>query len=138
MQQQKEDKIHINVRIPQSMADWINSMYSTVSQAVNESLELLKESKSEERSTNEYTVLHDIVQENISPDINIVQEQQKRIEDLKAHIQDLNAQLAIKDAQIDKHSFHIQSLIQENSRLNLKLLPENTVKRKLWWQFWKI
>ena len=136
MQQQREDKIHINVRIPQSMADWINNMYPTVSQAVNEGLELLRESKTQGSSTNEYNVLHNVLHENSSQFINPPQEQQKRIEDLKSHIQDLNAQLTIKDTQIEKQAFHIQSLIQENSRLNIKLLPENTEKSKPWWRFW--
>jgi hypothetical protein len=35
-----------------------------------------------------------------------------------------------------KQAIHIQSLIQENSRLNIKLLPENTEKSKPWWKFW--
>ena len=119
------------------MADWINSMYPTISQAVNEGLELLRESKEERRSTNEYNVLHNVVHDNTSQCIqNPPQEQQKRIEDLKSHIQDLNTQLTIKDTQIEKQAFHIQTLIQENSRLNIKLLPDNAEKSKPWWRFW--
>ncbi|HEY3362143.1 MAG TPA: hypothetical protein VGK06_10080 [Methanosarcina sp.] len=34
-----------------------------------------------------------------------------------------------------KQAVHIQSLIQENSKLNTKLLPEVTEK-KAWWMFW--
>ena len=40
-----EDKIKINARIPKSLYDWIGVEYGNVSQAVNESLELLKESQ---------------------------------------------------------------------------------------------
>ena len=36
-----------------------------------------------------------------------------------------------------KQAVHIQILIQEqNSRLNIKLLPENTDSKKPWWKFW--
>lgn len=41
----KEDKMKINARVPQSLYDWISSEYGNVSQAVNDGLELLKESK---------------------------------------------------------------------------------------------
>ncbi|MCO5382650.1 MAG: hypothetical protein NHB15_11590 [Methanosarcina barkeri] len=51
-------------------------------------------------------------------------------------------QLGKKDDQISqlnevtqKQAVHIQSLIQENSKLNTKLLPEITEK-KPWWRFW--
>jgi hypothetical protein len=66
-----------------------------------------------------------------------------RIEDLKAQVDLLAQQLHIKDDQIEKlnegmhkQAVHIQTLLQENSRLNIKLLPENTEKSKPWWQFW--
>ena len=68
---------------------------------------------------------------------------QARIEDLKAQVDLLAQQLHTKDEQIEKlnenmhkQAVHIQSLIQENSRLNIKLLPENTEKDKPWWKFW--
>ena len=62
--------------------------------------------------------------------------QQNRIDDLKAQIQTFNDQLQIKDKQLHtkdeqlkdqnenmhKQAVHIQSLIQENSRLSTKLL----------------
>jgi uncharacterized phage infection (PIP) family protein YhgE len=69
--------------------------------------------------------------------------QNNRIEDLKNHIYLLDNQLRTKDDQIEKlnenmhkTAVHIQSLIQENSRLNTKLLPENTGNKKPWWKFW--
>jgi chromosome segregation ATPase len=76
--------------------------------------------------------------------------QQNRIDDLKAQIQTFRDQLQVKDAQLHtkdeqikdqnenmhKQAVHIQSLIQENSRLNIKLLPDNTEKSKPWWRFW--
>jgi hypothetical protein len=36
------------------------------------------------------------------------------------------------DENMHKQVVHIQSLILENSRLNIKLLPENTEKSKQW------
>ena len=48
----------------------------------------------------------------------------------------LKGQIVIKDQQIDKQAFSLQSVIQENSRLNVKLLPETTEIKKPWWQFW--
>jgi len=69
---------------------------------------------------------------------------QARIEDLKAQVDLLAQQLHTKDEQIGKlnenmhkQAVHIQSLIQENSKLNIKLLPENTEKGMPWWKFWK-
>jgi hypothetical protein len=69
--------------------------------------------------------------------------QKNRIEDLKNHIYLLDNQLRTKDDQIEKlnenmhkTAVHIQSLIQENSRLNTKLLQE---PKKSFWQslkFW--
>jgi hypothetical protein len=48
-----------------------------------------------------------------------------------------------KDDQIEKLSenmhkqaVYIQSLIQENSRSKIKLLPENMESKKPWWKFW--
>jgi hypothetical protein len=48
--------------------------------------------------------------------------------------------MSIKDEQIEKLNenvhkqvVYIQSLIQENSILNIKLLPGNAEKSKLWW-----
>jgi hypothetical protein len=76
--------------------------------------------------------------------------QQARIDDLKIQIQALYGQMSIKDEQLHtkdeqieklnenmhKQAVHIQSLIQENSRLNIKLLPDNAEKSKPWWRFW--
>ncbi|AKJ38582.1 hypothetical protein MCM1_1542 [Methanosarcina barkeri CM1] len=64
------------------------------------------------------------------------------IEDMRKQIDLMSDQLGKKDDQItqlnevtQKQAVHIQSLIQENSKLNTKLLPEFTEK-KAWWKFW--
>ncbi len=63
-------------------------------------------------------------------------------EDLRKQIDLMSEQLNRKDEQISqlnevtqKQAVHIQSLIQENSKLNMKLLPEVT-ESKPWWKFW--
>ena len=69
--------------------------------------------------------------------------EQVRIENLKKQIDLMSDQLSRKDDQIrqlneitQKQAVHIPSLIQENSKLNLKLLPETTENNKPWWKFW--
>ena len=66
-----------------------------------------------------------------------------RIEDLRKQIDLISDQLGKKDEQItqlnevtQKQAVHIQSLIQENSKLNMKLLPEKTENNKPWWKIW--
>ncbi len=49
-------------------------------------------------------------------------------------IMDLQKEIDVKNSQIEKQAFHIQGLIQENSKLNIKLLPEDI--KKHWWKFW--
>lgn len=61
-----------------------------------------------------------------------------QVEFLKGQIAIKDNQISIKDQQLDKQAFSLQSVIQENSRLNLKLLPESTEpKQKKWFEFWK-
>jgi hypothetical protein len=59
-----------------------------------------------------------------------------QVEFLKGQIAMKDNQIAIKDQQIDMQAFSLQSVIQENSRLNIKLLPENAEKSKPWWRLW--
>ncbi len=83
------------------------------------------------------------IPEHTSPDEDVSQERKARVEDLKAQVPVLYDQLHTKDEQIEKlnenmhkKAVHIQTLIQENSRLNIKLFPENTVSKKPWWKLW--
>jgi hypothetical protein len=71
-----------------------------------------------------------------------LEEKNDRIQDLSKQVDSINTQLETKDDQISqlnevtqKQAVHIQSFIQENSKLNTKLLPEVTEK-KAWWKFW--
>lgn len=71
-----------------------------------------------------------------------VREQREHLGTCRTQINFLSQQLLAKDEQISqlneatqKQAVHIQSLIQENSRLNSRLLPEVTAKKK-WWKIW--
>lgn len=61
-------------------------------------------------------------------------EEQLRIKD--SQLENKDSQLENKDSQLEKQAVHIQSLIQENSKLNTKLLPEVTKVKRPWWRFW--
>jgi|ERR1035437_1123726 hypothetical protein len=145
----KEDRIRVNARIPKSLYDWVCSKYDNLSQAVNEGLETLKESKAADYHTGSHnTQQNDLQDQNDIParitiSTYVIQEQKGRIEDMKFQVQELYEQLHTKDEQIKKlnenmhkQAVHIQSLIQENSRLNTKLLPEEIGKKKPFWKFW--
>jgi hypothetical protein len=65
--------------------------------------------------------------------------QQDRIEDLKAEIQRLSDQLQKNTEILNSQTVNIHGLIQENNRLNIKLLPESTTPKKSLWEslkFW--
>jgi hypothetical protein len=61
-----------------------------------------------------------------------------QVEFLKGQIAIKDNQISIKDQQLDKQAFSLQSVIQENSRLNINLLPEAQEAKKVkpWWKFW--
>ena len=113
-------------------------------QARNEILvKELEKLKNKEPNNKEMLQLQLRIQE-LQNQLNAKDESQKdRITDLKNQIQILQDQLQTKDEQIKdqnenmhKQAVHIQSLIQETSKLNTKLLPENTENKKPWWRFW--
>ncbi len=65
---------------------------------------------------------------------NMCQEKDLRISDLQKQVSVKDEQIEKLNEAIEKQAVHIQSLIQETSRLNVKLLPENT--KKPWWRIW--
>ena len=119
-----ENKKRINVAIPIELYSKVTESEFGLTEGIIKGLELLLDPK--EENNNE-----------ISQDVLNLQE--SRINELKDQIQALYNQLHTKDDQIKdqnenmhKQAVHIQSLIQENSRLNTKLLPENTENKKPW------
>ena len=158
-----EDKIKINARIPKSLYDWIGVEYGNVSQAVNEGLELLRETQSvncdtiahnsPQSSPQEPTSQTDELSKELKETLEALRNadknnghQQARIDDLKAQVQALYEQLHTKDEQIEKlnenmhkQAVHTQSLIQEISRLNIKSIPEAPSEKEIkkpWYKFW--
>lgn len=145
-----EPKIKINARIDASLHSWILSEGMTVSQATQEGITLLKETRTKERDTKANESTQDGTQgstytEDIKHhdnDVLVSQGLRERIEDMRRHKDLMSDQLGKKDEQISqlnevtqKQAVHIQSLIQENSKLNMKLLPE-IIENKPWWKFW--
>ena len=123
-----ENKKRINVAIPIELYSKVTESEFGLTEGIIKGLELLLDPK--EENNNE-----------ISQDVLNLQE--SRINELKDQIQALYNQLHTKDDQIKdqnenmhKQAVHIQSLIQENSRLNTKLLPETTESKKPWYKFW--
>jgi len=120
-----DEKVRVNGRVPKELYGNICQYYDNMTQAINEALELLHTSKN--------GTLHKDCGKNMQNDASSCKEQ---VDILKQQLSILVEQLATKDNQLEKQAFHIQTLIQENSKLNLKLLPEKTEHKKLWWKFW--
>jgi len=123
-----EDKIRVTARISKELNTKIHRYYTNMAPAIIEGLELLVATKENIQSPNGTKES----QEDTG-------ELRARIGDNEKQIEFLKGQIGIKDQQLDKQAFSLQSVIQENSRLNLKLLPENTEKqgaKKSWYKIW--
>lgn len=127
---QEDDRIRINGRVPKELYEYITQNSDNLTQAITAGLTLLRAEKE--------GTLHMNCGNLSQAEPSGLTEQ---IELLKGQNEFLVRQLDIKDDQIsklndavEKQAVHIQSLIQENSRLNVKLLPENN--KTPWWKFW--
>jgi uncharacterized protein (DUF3084 family) len=148
-----DDKVRVTARISKDLDTRIHRFYNNMAPAIIEGLELIatnKENNVSPNGTNEN--IEDTkkdtkeIEAQLSDKEKIIGDKKKRIEDLEQKIGDrdiiisekektigdkekeiefLKGQITIKDQQIDKQAFSLQSLIQENSRLNLRLLPES-------------
>jgi len=145
----EEDKIRVTARISKELDTRIHHYYTNMAPAIIEGLELLAATKEGKQSPNgtdknandtkeelearlgdKDKVIGDLERQ-LGDKVKIIGDKEKEIEFLRG-------QISIKDQQIDKQAFSLQSVIQENSRLNLKLLPESTEpKKKKWFEFWK-
>lgn len=135
----------IQAWIPLSMWENLEALgYASPTHAVTKAFELLLDNPGGDiRESHRVNVGYSEI-----PALNArIEEKEQHIEtlktELKAQVDLLAEQLHTKDGQIEKlnenmqrQAVHIQSLIQENSRLNIKLLPENTNSKKPWWKFW--
>jgi uncharacterized protein (DUF3084 family) len=136
----EEDKVRVNGRVPQELYAEICKYYANITTAINDAFELLRQEKTGQ--------LHKDCSNNMQNDANSIQAQldatrmqleafHMQLDAANTQIEFLKEQIGVKDSLIEKQAFHIQSLIQENSRLNIKLLPEvQEVKKKPFWKFW--
>jgi chromosome segregation ATPase len=154
-----EDKIRVTARISNDLDTRIHRFYNNMAPAIIEGLELLAASKECTLSPNDTNknledtnddteelraqlgdkdrtigdkekIIHDLERQ--------LGDKVKNIGDKEREIEFLKGQITIKDQQLDKQAFSLQSVIQENSRLNVKLLPDAQEAKKVkpWWQFW--
>jgi DNA repair ATPase RecN len=137
----EDDKIRVNGRVPRELYADISTYYANITTAINDALELLRQEKTGQ--------LHKDCSRNMQNDASSIQAQldaahmqleafHMQLDAANTQVEFLKAQIGVKDSLIEKQSYHIQSLIQENSRLNVKLLPgaQEAKKVKPWWQFW--
>ena len=153
-----ENKKRLNIAIPMELYTKVTGMYG-ITEAIIKGLESILEPQKIEHDISQ---LNESSTDLLKSRIKELQEQltakdlqnETRIHDLQSHseilvkeyqvqIQELWLQLHTKDEQMKdqnenmhKQAVHIQSLIQENSRLNTKLLPDNTENKKPWYKFW--
>lgn len=143
----RDNQKRLNVYIPEDLYTRVAQSGRTVTEVVIQALESFLDRNSAGQQHVENTEFREVQEARIKElhdQIKVTDEhQQNRINDLKAQIQALYDQLHTKDDQISqlnevtqKQAVHIQSLIQENSKLNMKFLPENTEKKKPFWKFW--
>jgi hypothetical protein len=139
----QEPKVKINARIDADLHKWILDEGMTVSQATQEGITLLRETRLRASDTKADASTQASDMKYTDNDVIVSQAFRERIDDLRKQIDLISDQLRRKDDQItqlnevtQKQAVHIQSLIQENSKLNTKLLPEN-IENKPWWKFWR-
>ena len=107
------DKIRVTARISKELDTKVHRYYTNVAPAIIEGLELLVSMREDKPSP----AWHQSATGGTGDLLALIGDKDKQIEFLKE-------QLAIKDSQLDKQAYSLQSLIQVNSALNMKLLPE--------------
>jgi len=127
-----DDKIRVSARISKELYDNVLKIDDNFTRALIAALTALTENKEKDRQTD-----NDNVKTNDDSELKARLDLTKgQLDIMTAQVEYLKGQIVIKDQQLDKQAFSLQSVIQENSRLNIKLLPENKEAKKSWWQFW--
>jgi hypothetical protein len=125
-----DDKIRVSARIPKDLYDSVLKIDDNFTHALITALTAFIEPKEKECQTDYDKNKTDYDKEKFD----LIKGQ---LDIMTAQVELLKGQITIKDQQLDKQAFSLQSVIQENSRLNLKLLPESTEpKKKPFWKFW--
>lgn len=120
----QDNKVRVNARISQETYDKICQIYDSMTQAINDGLELLINSNAHGHT--EYDNIR-------HPEIH---ELRARIDDLKNQIQALNNQLESKDEHIHNLTETMQAqAVHVQTLLNQRLI-ETPGAKKPWWQFW--
>jgi exosome complex RNA-binding protein Rrp42 (RNase PH superfamily) len=124
-----DDKIRVSARISKDLYDSVLKIDDNFTRALVAALTTFVEPKEKDRQTdydnnktNDDKVQFDIIK--------------AQLDIMTAQVEYLKGQIVVKDQQLDKQAFSLQSVIQENSRLNIKLLPESQEAKKTWWKFW--
>jgi hypothetical protein len=147
-----DEIVKIQARVPSYLwAQLEQFKFKSQNEAVNYAFEKLVKQKNINQSELIFNQNESIINQNEPVMINQIrarlEEKDIQIKEIHSHnemlIQNMNnqielliSQLSKKDEQIEKQSYHIQTLIQENGKLNIKLLPEKTQYHKPWWRFW--
>ena len=127
-----DDKIRVSARISKELYDNVLKIDDNFTRALIAALTALTENKEKDRQTD-----NDKFKTNDDSELKARLDLTKgQLDIMTAQVEYLKGQIVIKDQQLDKQAFSLQSVIQENSRLNIKLLPENKEAKKSWWQFW--
>ena len=127
-----DDKIRVSARIPKALYDSVLKIDDNFTRALITALTVLTEDKEKDRQTD-----NDKFKTNDDSELKARLDLTKgQLDIMTAQVEYLKGQIVIKDQQLDKQAFSLQSVIQENSRLNVKLLPENKEAKKPWYKFW--
>ena len=113
------DKIRVTARISKELDTKVHKYYTNLAPAIIEGLELVVSMKEDSVSPTWHQL-----------DTNGTGDIMARVGDMERQIEFLKRQIEIKDSQLEKQAYLLQSLIQVNSALNLKLLPESTTIQK--------
>jgi chromosome segregation ATPase len=129
--------VKIQARVPNSLWSRLEPFrFKSQNEAVNYAFEKLVEQKDINQNEPEINQNEPEINQNEPNLINQIQmrleEKELLIKTINNQIELLTSQLVKKDEQLEKQSYHIQTLIQENSKLNLKLLPETIENKKPW------
>jgi len=124
-----DDKIRVSARISKDLYDSVLKIDDNFTRALVNALAAFVEIKGNDCQTDydKNKTDYDKAQYDII---------KGQLDIMTAQVEYLKGQITIKDQQLDKQAFSLQSVIQENSRLNLKLLSESTETKKPWWRFW--
>lgn len=107
------DKIRVTARISKELDTKVHRYYTNLAPAIIEGLELLVSMKEGDMTP----AWHQSGTGGTGDLLALIGDKEKQIEFLKR-------QIDIKDSQLEKQAYSLQSLIQVNSALNMKILPE--------------